>query len=572
MFLANIFLSFFSVFSIALIIPFLRVLFQQVAPIITKPEFSLSVSAINDTFNFYLGHFINQYGVLFALIMIAIAMIVLTFLSDFFRYMAQFFSAPIRAGMVYQIRKELYSKLVNLPLSFFSRIKKGDLLNRFGTDVQEIEWSVINSIIVICREPIMIIIFLVMLFKVSFVLTIFTLIIFPIASFFISRIGSSIQKSSGKLQQILASVSAIFDETIGGLRIIKAYNAIDHANKKFQEDTDEHFKMNKKIFRVNELGPPLVELLCIVTLAIVLLVGGIYVFKNNNLSGEVLVFFILLFSRIIPPASHLSTMYYTLKKGIPSIQRILQVLEADEKISEKENAESVTTLVNQITFNQVFFSYNDVEKKEECIILQDITFEVKKGEKVALAGASGAGKSTIVDLLSRFYDISFGEILLDGKNIKEYKIKDLRGLFGIVSQDVILFHDTVLNNITFGRSATRDEVENAAKAAYAHDFIMEMEKGYDTVIGDRGMTLSGGQRQRISIARALLKKPEIIIFDEATSALDYDSELAIQNSINEIFAKNTVILIAHREETLRNMDKIITIKDGKIHEIYFCKK
>jgi len=562
--LANLLYSILHVFSLALIIPFMSVLFQQVEPVSAKPEFALSVNAITDTFNFYLGQLITNSGTLYALIMIALTMIILNFFGNLFRYLAQFFSAPIRAGMVYQLRKDLYRKLINLPLSFFSKIKKGDILNRFGTDVQEIEWSVVQSIIIICKDPIMLVVFLVAMLKVSLPLTIITLLIFPLVGYLISYIGSSIQKNAAKLQQLLASVSAIYDETIGGLRIIKGYNAIDRANKKFQEETAAHFKMNKKIFRVNELGAPLVELLSVITLLIVLLIGGIYVLKNSNLTGELFLFFVIIFARIIPPARSLTTMYYTLKKGLPSLQRILQILDADEKIYEKENALPISSFSQHISYKEVYFSYHEVEKKEDCKILQEVSFEIKKGEKIALIGASGAGKSTLVDMLPRFYDLSFGAILIDGKNIKEYKITDLRSLFGMVSQDIILFHDTVINNITFGRSASREEVEAAAKAAFAHDFIMEMENGYNTVIGDRGMTLSGGQRQRLSIARALLKKPEILIFDEATSALDYESESAIQKSLQETFKNHTVIIIAHREETLRNMDKIITVKEGKI--------
>jgi len=564
MFVANIFYSVFSIFSLALLVPFLSVLFKQIEPLASKPEFTFSINSIKDTFFFYLGQLITNYGEIYALIMIAISMVILNFLSNFFRYMGQFFSAPIRAGMIYYIRKELYNKLINLPLSYFSKIKKGDILNRFGTDVQEIEWSIISSIIVICRDPIMIIIFLITMFKISFSLTIITLLIFPIVGYLISIIGAAIQKNAAKLQQHLSSVSALFDETIGGLRIIKGYNAIDHANKKFQEETDAHFKMNKKIFRVNELGAPLVESLAIIALLVVLLIGGIYVLKNSNLSGELFLFFVVVFARIIPPAKQVTNMYYTLKKGLPSVQRILQIFNADEKIYEKENAVSISSFSNNIIYNHIYFSYQDEVKKEDCKILQDISFEIKKGEKIALAGVSGAGKSTLVDLLPRFYDLSFGEILLDGKNIKEYKIDNLRSLFGIVSQDVILFHDTVFNNIAFGRSATFEEVETAAKAAFAHDFILEMTNGYDTIIGDRGMTLSGGQRQRLSIARALLKKPDILIFDEATSALDFESELYIQQSLKEVFKNHTVIVIAHREETIRDMDKVIFIKDGKI--------
>jgi subfamily B ATP-binding cassette protein MsbA len=569
---ANIFYSVFSVFSYALIVPFLSVLFQQVSPIEVKPEFTFSASVMIDSFYFYLGQLITTQGEIYALIMIALTMVALSFLSNLFRYLAQFFSAPIRAGMVYQLRKELYDKLINLPLSFFSKMKKGDVLNRFGSDVQEIEWSVVQSIIVICRDPVMIMVLLAALFKVSFSLTIISLIIFPLVGYLISLIGASIQKNAAKLQQLLASVSAIFDETIGGLRIIKGYNAIDHANKKFQEETAEHFKMNKKIFRVNELGAPLVELLSVVTLLIVLLIGGIIVLKNSDLSGEMFLFFVLVFARIISPARTLTTMYYTLKKGVPSLHRVLDIFNADEKIYEKADALPISSFSKQIVYQQVYFSYQDVDKKEDCKILQDVSLQINKGERVAFMGVSGAGKSTLVDLLPRFYDLSFGEILIDGVNIKELKIDHLRGLFGMVSQDVILFHDTVFNNITFGRSASRQEVEAAAKAAYAHEFIMEMENGYDTVIGDRGMTLSGGQRQRLSIARALLKKPEILIFDEATSALDYESEFAIKKSIDEAFKNHTVIVIAHREETLGNMDKIVTVTNGKIYEVTHSEK
>jgi len=567
MFLVNIFYSVFSIFTLALLVPFLQVLFKEVETVTIKPDFAFSVKVIYDIFKFYLGEFVAHYGQIYALVMIAVTMVILNFLSNLFRYLAQFFSAPVRAGIIYHIRKELYAQLVNLPLSFFTKIKKGDILNRFGTDVQEIEWSIVQSLIVICREPIMLVVFMIALFKMSVSLTVISLLIFPLVGYIISRIGAVIKKNATKLQQHLASVSAIFDETIGGLRIIKGYNAISHANKKFQEETTEHFKMNKKIFRVNELGAPLVELLSILTLLIILLIGGFFILKNNNLSGETFLFFIAVFARIIPPVRQLANMYYTLKKGIPSLQRILQVLDTDEKIYEKVNPLPLSSFSKQIQYKQVYFSYHDVENVEDCKILQDISFEIKKGEKIALVGTSGAGKSTLVDLLPRFYDLAFGEITIDDHNINDYKISDLRSLFGIVSQDVILFHDTVLNNIAFGRSASREEVEAAAKAAYAHDFIMEMENGYDTMMGDRGLTLSGGQRQRISIARALLKKPQILIFDEATSALDYESELAIQKSLDEAFKNHTVIVIAHREETLRNMDKIIAIKEGKIHDM-----
>ena len=572
MVVANLIYSVLHVFSLALIIPFLSVIFQQVEPVLEKPELAFSINAINDTFTFYLGQLTTNFGPLYALILIAVSMIVLNFLGNLFRYLAQFFSAPIRAGMIYQLRKELYNKIINLPLSFFSKIKKGDLLNRFGTDVQEIEWSVVQSIIILCKDPVMIIVFLTAMIKVSLSLTLITLLIFPLAGYLISRIGATIQKSAAKLQQLLASMSAIYDETIGGLRIIKGYNAIDLANEKFREETAAHFKMNKKIFRINELGAPLVELLSVVTLLIVLLIGGIYVLKDNDLNGELFLFFVIVFARIIPPARQLATMYYTLKKGVPSLQRILQILDVHIKIHEEKNGLPLSSFSQQIAYKDVHFSYHEDDKKEDCKILQEVSFEIKKGEKVALIGTSGAGKSTLVDLLPRFYDLSFGEIQIDGINIKDYKIKDLRNLFGMVSQDVILFHDTVFNNIAFGRSTTTEEVETAAKAAFAHDFIMEMENGYNTVIGDRGMTLSGGQRQRLSIARALLKKPDILILDEATSALDYESELAIQKSLNKILKDRTVIVIAHREETLRNMDKIITVKDGKIDEIICCEK
>lgn len=514
-----------------------------------------------------MGIIIEKNGADAALVYIAITMIVLTFFSNLFRYLGQFFLAPIRAGVLNSIRKDIYHQLIKLPLSFYSHHKKGDIMNRIGSDVQEVEWSIISSTQTFCRDPFLIIAYLVALFKVSYELTLISLVLLPASGYLITLIGKSIQRNSSKAQQVLGKLSSLFDETIGGLRIIKGYNAIEHANKKFQQESNTHYQINKKIFRVNELGGPMIETLSIITMMIVLMIGGSILFKDAAFNGTLFVMFVLVFARIIPPAKQIVTVFYTIRKGLPSAKRIYEILDADEVIIEDANPISVQKIKNQIEFKNIYFDYVQTETDAECNVLKGINLTLHKGETIALVGASGSGKSTLVDLLPRFYDVEYGSILIDQIDIKKYKIDELRSLFGIVNQDVTLFHDTVFNNIAFGKTnITKEQVIEAAKVANAHDFIMEMDQQYDTVIGDRGLKLSGGQRQRLSIARAILADPQVLILDEATSALDNESEKIVQQAINTLLTGRTAIIVAHRLSTIKNVDRILFLDGGKITE------
>lgn len=559
---ANLLYAFFSLFSLTMIAPFLSVLFGQVDPIATRPEFSLSVSCIINTFYYYMGLVILHSGKLAALIYVAISMIILSLLSNCFRYLGMYELAPIRAGFLKNLRTDIYHKILILPLSFYSQEKRGDLLNRMGSDVQEVEWSILSTLQSLCRDPFLLIIYLIALFKISAPLTLITLLILPIIGYLIALIGKSIKRSSIKAQQILGQMSAIFEESIGGLKIIKGYNAIDHADSQFKHENDKFFKLNRKIFRITELGSPLIEILCIFALTLILFIGSKMVLTSTSIRAEIFMMYILLFSRLIQPAKSLVSSVYTIQKGLASAQRIYQILDGEEVIEEIENPIRINTLKDKIEYQNVSFSYEkDVE------ILHDINFTISKGKFIALVGASGSGKSTIVDLLPRFYDIDSGSILVDGIDARQYCISDLRNIFGIVNQDITLFNDTIFNNIAFGMpDVTEDMVIHAAKVAHAHDFIMEMEDGYDTIVGDRGMKLSGGQRQRLSIARAVLKNPDVLILDEATSALDTESEFIVQSALQELMEGRTSIVIAHRLSTIRKADEILFIENGRIVE------
>lgn len=562
----NFLYSIFSIFSLSMVVPFLSVLFGQTEAVTVKPAFELSADFIINTFYYYMSLIIAAHGPVAALVYIAGTMVVLSFLSNLCRYMGMYFLADIRCGILKQIRSEIYHQLLILPLSFYSKQRKGDILNRMGADVQEVEWSVISTLQSICRDPFLIVVFLFALFSISAKLTLITLVVLPIAGYVIAVIGKSIKQKSVKAQQLLGHLSSIFEETISGLRIIKAYNAIDFMSEKFKDENHEFYQLNKKMYRINELGSPLIEFLSVAALMMILFLGGIFA-PESMFSGGLFVMYILVFARIIPPAKALVTSVYTIQKGMASAERIYEIIDGEEIIVEDKEPVQLKEFKERIEYQHVGFSYNDHQINGQYDVLNDVNFCLERGKTIALVGASGAGKSTLVDLLPRFYDVSAGEIKLDGINIKRYKISDLRGIFGIVNQDVMLFNDTVFNNITFGMdNKSKEEVIEAAKIAQAHDFIMELENGYDTILGDRGMRLSGGQRQRISIARALLSNPQILILDEATSALDTESEYLFQQAIQGLLKDRTAVIIAHRLSTIRNADQILFVKDGHISE------
>lgn len=563
-FFFNLCYAVFSVFSLSMVAPFLSVLFGNGTMVTERPELSLNANDILNTFYYYMGIIIHDYGQFYALVFIAITMIVSTLFSNLFRYLGLYANAPIRAGISKGLRRDVYHRLLILPLSFYNRQKKGDILNRIGSDVQEVEWSVVCSLQMFFRDPILVIVFLITLFSISYKLTFLTLIILPPAGILIAKIGKSIKKNSTEAQQILGRMTSAFDEAISGLRIIQGHTATDYADRRFRKMNDRFFVLNRRIFRKTEIGAPLVEFLCILALVIVLLLGGNFVVSDAAMTGEKLILFIVIFARIIPPTQSIVSSYYTIQKGMASADRIFRVIDEDEVIEEAKEPVSKKTFDDKIEYSHVHFSYREDDNEE---VLSDINFTLEKGKTVALVGASGSGKSTIVDLLPRFYDVKEGQILIDGIDIKNLKISDLRSIFGIVNQDITLFNDTVYHNIAFGKErVTREMVEEAAKTALAHDFIMEMAEGYDTVIGDRGMMLSGGQRQRLSIARAVLQNPQVLILDEATSALDTESEYIVQQSLQRLMEGRTTIVVAHRLSTIRRADEILFVQGGRIIE------
>ena len=563
-FFFNLCYAVFSVFSLSMVAPFLSVLFGNGTMVTERPELSLNANDILNTFYYYMGIIIHDYGQFYALVFIAITMIISTLFSNLFRYLGLYANAPIRAGISKGLRRDVYHRLLILPLSFYNRQKKGDILNRIGSDVQEVEWSVVCSLQMFFRDPILVIVFLITLFSISYKLTFLTLIILPPAGILIAKIGKSIKKNSTEAQQILGRMTSAFDEAISGLRIIQGHTATDYADRRFRKMNDRFFVLNRRIFRKTEIGAPLVEFLCIRALVIVLLLGGNFVVSDAAMTGEKLILFIVIFARIIPPAQSIVSSYYTIQKGMASADRIFRVIDEDEVIEEAKEPVSKKTFDDKIEYSHVHFSYREDDNEE---VLSDISFTLEKGKTVALVGASGSGKSTIVDLLPRFYDVKEGQILIDGIDIKNLKISDLRSIFGIVNQDITLFNDTVYHNIAFGKEGvTREMVEEAARTALAHDFIMEMAEGYDTVIGDRGMMLSGGQRQRLSIARAVLQNPQVLILDEATSALDTESEYIVQQSLQRLMEGRTTIVVAHRLSTIRRADEILFVQGGRIIE------
>lgn len=564
--LANLFYALFSIFTLSMVVPFLSVLFNQVEMVAAKPSFALTSRYFIDTFYYYMGQVITAHGPHAALIYIAVVMILLSLLSNFCRYMSFYWLAPLRAGILQDLRRDLYHRMLILPLSFFAKYKKGDMLSRMGADVLEVEWSVFSSLQSLCRDPFLIIVFLITLFSISVKLTLIALVILPLIGLLLGFIGKRISASSLRLQQLLGNISALFEEAIGGLRVIQGYNAEQYASEKFAKHNNRFYQLHKRIFRIQELGAPLIEFLCIVA---ILLISILTLWLMPSLllrTSALFMLYFVVFARMIAPAKALVTTYYTMQKGLTAAQRIYEVMDAEEEIVEEEHPIHLSTLEHDIRLQDVSFSYHPVEEESQCEVLRHLNLTIHKGETVALVGPSGAGKSTIVDLLSRFYDAPYGEILIDGISCRHYSIRDLRALFGVVSQDVILFHDTVYHNITMGLDVTREQVVAAAKLAQAHDFIMEMEEGYDTVLGDRGMRLSGGQRQRISIARILLRNPQVLVLDEATSALDNESEYLFQEALAPLLQNRTAIIIAHRLSTIRLAGTICFLQDGTIVE------
>ncbi|MDT8394135.1 MAG: ABC transporter ATP-binding protein [Bacteroidales bacterium] len=552
----------FSLFTFALLAPFLSLLFGNTELITEKPELSFSSDALISYMNYILSDIIQTQGQMQALLTICFVLLGTFFLRNMARFMSMFFMANVRIGSVKDIRNEVFKKILVLPLAFYHTRKKGDIIARVTTDVQEVEYSIMNYLEMIIRDPITIIAYFAFLLSMSPSLTLFVMIVLPVTGYLIGRIGRTLRRQSKVGQSRLAGMLSTIEESIGGLRIIKAFNAIMFMDRKFTDQNEWYAKISLKIYRRRDLSSPLSEFLSSVVIITVLWFGGGLVLgENSPISGEVFITYIVIFSQIIPPAKTFATGYYSIQKGLASADRIFDILDAEEVIEEKKDAIAIKDFTQKIEYKNVTFRYEDEN------VLKNINLKIEKGRIIALVGQSGGGKSTLVDLLPRFYDTVEGEILIDGVNLKEYKIDDVRGLMGIVTQESILFNDTVFNNIAFGKTnVSEEDVIEAAKVANAHEFISKMPKGYQTNIGDRGTKLSGGQKQRISIARAVLRNPPILIMDEATSALDTESERLVQDALAKVMSNRTSIVIAHRLSTIKFADEIIVLQKGEIVE------
>lgn len=558
----NILSAVFALVSYTLVIPFLKILFDHVDTVPYPGEFHLSLDYLDTFSKYYLYAFIEKNGETGALLLVILIVVIASLFKNGFIFLANNSMAYIRACTVRDLRKKMYYKVLRLPLSFFTDARKGDVMTRISNDVQEIEISVMSSLTMLFRDPLYILIFVIYMLVTSFQLTMFALILLPVSGWLIGRASRTLRSSSLMGQQYLGRLLSVVEESLTGLRIIKGFNAEDKMKKKFTETNEKYSKVFKRVTRKAYLASPISEFLSTIVLMIVLYFGSILALQGTgNMTQEKLIAFLVVFSQIIQPAKNITTAWFSIQKGMASIDRIDQILEAEEKIPEKTDAVSLQGFKKSIEFKEVWYGYNNEP------ILKDINLKILKGQTVAIVGKSGAGKSTLADLLPRFMDVDRGSILIDGTDIRDIKIRELRNLMGIVSQHPILFNSTFKENIAFGVEVPEiEKIENAARIANAHDFIAETELGYENNVGESGNKLSGGQRQRVSIARAIMANPPILILDEATSALDTESERLVQDAILNLMKNRTSIVIAHRLSTIQHADLIVVIDDGRVVE------
>lgn len=561
--LFNLLYVVFSLFSFTMIIPFITVLFGIIPPVETPPELILNKDVILDYLSWYLNSLKGEYGLHYCLGVLGGVYLIFAFLSSLFRYAGMFYLAPIRNGVIKDIRNDIYKKITILPLSFFSDKRKGDIISRMSSDLTDIEISIISSLQMLIKDPLMVIVFSIALFFISYKLVLFAVIILPLAALLIRRIGASLKRNSERGQKEIANLISTTEETLGGVRVIRAYGAEGILKEKFESQNSKYTRFLTKVYRRRELASPLTEIFAILAMILIILLGGIMVIEGE-FHPSLLIGFLILFARIISPIQSLTTAYYNLKKGGVAARRLFFILDASEKILEKEDAVWMGELEEKIEYENVYFSYNE---SPDDWVLEDINLKINKGETIAIVGASGAGKSTLIDLIPRFHDICKGEIRIDGINIQDLNINSLRERVGVVSQNSILFNDTIYGNIAFGKDHSMDEVRQAAIQANANEFIENLPKGYYTNIGDRGLSLSGGERQRICIARAIIKNPDILLLDEATSALDTENEKLVQSSLENLMKGRTTLVVAHRLSTIINADKIIVMEGGRIVEM-----
>ncbi len=564
-FFFNIATALLTVVSFSAIIPILNILFDAGHADYSFIEWGTTELSTMDVLKnnayWFLTQLIEKYGSSNVLLILAIWLIVTTMFKTGSAYFGSFFTVPIRTGVVRDIRNKINDKILALPISFFSEERKGDILARISGDVNEVEASVMSSLDMFFKNPILIIIYLTTMIVISWQLTIFVLILLPVMGYVMGNVGKKLKRSSLEAQNKWGELMAQIEETLGGLRIIKAFNAEGDISRRFTKGSNTFMRMSGRISKRQFLAHPMSEFLGTVTIAIVLWFGGKLILNQTGIiDAATFILYLTIFYSIINPAKEFSRAAYTIQKGLASMERIDKILNAENDIKDPENPRQVQ-FENNITYKDIWFKY------DKDWVIKGINFTIKKGNTIALVGQSGSGKSTLADLLPRFYDIHKGGIYIDGVNIKDFTLHDLRSLIGYVNQDAILFNDTFYNNIAFGtQDATEAEVIEAAKIANAHDFIIATPDGYQTNIGDRGSKLSGGQRQRISIARAVLKNPKILILDEATSALDTSSERLVQEALEKLMENRTTIIIAHRLSTIISSDIIYVLDEGKIIE------
>ena len=562
--LFNLLTAFLTLFSFALIIPILEMLFGLNTQTYSYMEMGSGKldAVLTNNFYYYVQCIIERYGQSTALACIAAALVIMTAFKTGCAYLSAFFMIPIRTGVVRDIRNQIYSKIVSLPIGFFSNERKGDVMARMSGDVTEVENSIMSSLDMMFKNPIMIIACLTMMIALSWQLTLFVLILLPIAGLIMGGVGKRLKRVSLEGQTQWGVMLSNIEETIGGLRIVKAFNAERKVRNRFEGENEKYRNIVTRLSRRYELAHPMSEFLGTLTIAIVLWFGGTLILGgHSSITAPKFIYYMVIFYSIINPAKDLSKASYAIQRGLASMQRIDKILTAENPIKSPEHPTPLTEMKDGIQYKDVRFRYGD------AWVIDRVSLDIKRGQTVALVGQSGSGKTTMADLLPRFYDVEEGSICIDGTDIRQFNITDLRGLMGNVNQEAILFNDSFYNNITFGvENATREQVEEAARIANAYDFIMASEQGFDTNIGDRGCKLSGGQRQRISIARAILKNPPILILDEATSALDTESEHLVQDALDKLMHGRTTLVIAHRLSTIKGADLICVMQDGRIIE------
>ncbi|WP_224999308.1 ABC transporter ATP-binding protein [Cesiribacter sp. SM1] len=557
----------FGVTRLTLLKPIFDVLFDQLTPeelgrYTQKPDFSLTIDYVLHWFYYYLNLWEINYGTFGALLFVCVVILISSLLTSVFTYLSNIELAYIRVQAVSNLRKAIFNKVSMLHLGFFTNERKGDLMSRITNDVQEVEGSIVNSITVFFREPATIIVYFIVLFALSVELTLFTVLVLPISGYIISGIAKRLKKKAKESQESLGRIVNMLDETIGGMRVVKAFTARGFVFDRFSKEVDHYGDVNIHMARRNELASPISEFLGIFFVVGILLYGGSLVMNGNAaLDASEFITYIAIFTQVLQPGKAISKSFTSIQRGLSAGERIFQVLDVVPQIQNKPDAIALNSFDHSLEFRSVSFAYEDKR------VLKGVNLQIQKGKTIALVGPSGGGKSTLADLIPRFYDPTEGAILLDGRPLTDYDVESLQRLMGIVTQESILFNDTIFNNIAFGLpDAKEEDVVRAAKIANAHDFIMQTEEGYQSLIGERGSRLSGGQRQRLSIARAVLKNPPILILDEATSALDSESERLVQEALTNLMQGRTSIVIAHRLSTIQHADEIVVVQQGRIVE------